>query len=393
MTNPDVLIIGGGLAGLSAGWHLCQTRTVELLEHSMQIGAHASAQNAGMIRILDEDPVDRALALRTERFFADLPDTWCQPNPSRSTGAVLSLAHDTHALHDAAAWVRAANIPIEAIDRPESVAPVLQNTNARFHWYLPTARVADPKALVDGFAAGIKRHGSLIQTGHTVTQLIMDGTRVIGVDTNHGKKYANHIVIAAGAWSGSLLPSRHMPLHPVRRTLLFTENSALATADHPWCWVHDVGCYVRPESGGWLCSPCDERLDYLPDLNQSTGTHAPQSEGLMAAKLSKWFPVLKDLEFSGGWTGLRTFAPDRRPVLGPDPVRPGLWWAAGLGGFGVTTAYAVGETISRWMDGHSTPWIQAAMTSAVRPFPSKWVLFPDGTHNTCSLVSGEAITR
>ena len=388
MKNPDVLIIGGGLAGLSAGWHLSHTRTVEVLESAPQIGTHASAQNAGMIRLLDEDPIDRALALRTEHFFANLPSTWGQPDPSRVTGAILSLAHDTHALHDAAAWVRAAHIPIEAIDRPEALAPVLAGTRARFHWYLPTARIADTATLMKGFAAGIRRRGSSIQTGIRVTRLLTDAERVIGVDTNVGKKFAADVVIAAGAWSGALGQSSPVPLHPVRRTVLFTEMDNRATAVHPWCWIHDIGCYVRPDSGRWLCSPCDERLDYTPDLSNSTGSPEPAAVALMVSKLEQWFPSIQGLAMESGWTGLRTFAPDRRPILGADPNHAGLWWAAGLGGFGVTTAYAVGETLCCWMSGNPTPWIDAAMTQADRAFPTKWVLFPDGDHNTCNLVSG-----
>ncbi len=54
------------------------------------------------------------------------------------------------------------------------------------------------------------------------------------------------------------------------------------------------------------------------------------------------------------WCGLRTFAPDRRFVLGPDPVRPGLFWVAGLGGHGMTSGLAVGQLAADLILGKKT---------------------------------------
>ena len=57
------------------------------------------------------------------------------------------------------------------------------------------------------------------------------------------------------------------------------------------------------------------------------------------------------------WAGLRTFAPDRVPVLGEDPAAPGFWWLAGQGGAGIKTAPAMAQLLALAMDG--------------RPFPAK----------------------
>jgi len=387
MTEPDIIIIGGGLAGMSTAWHLSFTHRVLVLEQGSQLGLEASSQNAGMVRILDEDPIDRSLALRTEQFFSNLPDSWTGPNPTRKSGAVLSLAHDPYALHDAAAWVRAAGIPIEAIDRPGEVAPGMANSKTAFNWYLPSARIADPQSLIDSYAKGVRARGGQIRVGTQVHRLISKGDRVLGVQSNHGEFWSAHVVIAAGAWSGPLGDRWKAPLQPVRRTLFQTNEHPLSKPDHPWCWIDDIGCYIRPECGGWLCSPCDESLE-TPDTGESsTGTPSPRHEGLMAEKLSRWFPALSEVRFRAGWTGLRTFAADRRPVMGPDPVSKSLWWATGLGGFGVTTSYAVGEALAHWLQDKQTPWLETQALNPGREYPSRWVVYPSGEHNDGKLVN------
>ena len=82
--------------------------------------------------------------------------------------------------------------------------------------------------------------------------------------------------------------------------------------------------------------------------------------------------VLHNLRFTGGWTGLRTFAPDRRPFLGADPELDGLWWAAGLGGFGVTCSLGIGEALGAWMRGEDVPWLRPQGVSPGRALLSRW---------------------
>ena len=78
---------------------------------------------------------------------------------------------------------------------------------------------------------------------------------------------------------------------------------------------------------------------------------------LLAEKLAAGAPALADVTIRRSWACLRTFAADRRPVIGPDPDLPGLFHVSGLGGFGMTTSAAVGELAATLLAGGHPDWI------------------------------------
>jgi glycine/D-amino acid oxidase-like deaminating enzyme len=118
----------------------------------------------------------------------------------------------------------------------------------------------------------------------------------------------------------------------------------------------------------------------------STGEIASSKQDLLISRLSRYFPALAQPGVVRGWTGLRTFSPDRRPVLGPDPDLQGLWWAAGLGGAGLSSCIGVGEALSAWMEGHTTDWLDPAPLCPGRTPLRKWSILSDGDPQHARLV-------
>ncbi|MEC9029406.1 MAG: FAD-binding oxidoreductase, partial [Cyanobacteriota bacterium] len=299
---------------------------------------------------------------------------------SRRTGAIIGLARDPHHLTDAAAHLQAAGIPIESCDRPGSLAPCMSESPIATAWHMPQERVVSPALLLEGFLNDAKQHQASLQTRCSVQRIITESGRAIGVDTNHGPLYADSTVLAAGAWSASLASTAGLkrPLTALRRGIFQSTAHPLSTSEHPWCWIDDVGVYVRPQDGTWLFSPCDEIPDRPSPQTDSTGETQPGHLSLVQEKLQHYLPALSGLLPARGWTGLRTFAPDRRPLLGKDPDLQGLWWAAGLGGFGVTCSYGVGEAISCWMQNRPTPWLDPGSVCPGRPQASRFLVRPVG---------------
>jgi len=127
-----------------------------------------------------------------------------------------------------------------------------------------------------------------------------------------------------------------------------------------------------------MCCPCDELPVVVEDGPGSMGATLERHLALLQGKLATYFPKLAEVPFQRSWLGVRTFAPDRRPVLGPDPQLPGLWWAAGIGGYGISCSFAVGELLSAWIRGHQTPWFGSELVSPGREHFSRWWILPEG---------------
>jgi len=130
---------------------------------------------------------------------------------------------------------------------------------------------------------------------------------------------------------------------PRRRHLFILGGNALVPHGSPAVWDVGRGVYLRPEGTGVLASPCDE--DPFPAGLEEPKV-VPAVRALLAEKLAEAFPCYGRFTVNRAWAGLRTFAPDGRFVIGPDPRLRGFAWAAGLGGHGVSTAVAVGEALA-----------------------------------------------
>jgi D-arginine dehydrogenase len=157
------------------------------------------------------------------------------------------------------------------------------------------------------------------------------------LETGAGTVRADVVVNAAGAWADDVatrLGLAPVGLRPLRRTAAVARAAGV---DPAWPLVSDVaeGFYFRPEGDGVLVSPadetpsepCDARPDDLDVARALDNVNAATTLGLRSVRTA--------------WAGLRTFAPDRNPVVGPDPAEPSFVWLAGQGGYGIQTAPAL----------------------------------------------------
>ena len=333
--SSEILIIGGGIAGLSTACHLAQEgqKGVVLLEREALPGFYASGHNAGIARALTGRAEHTALTVQGRERLRE-------EGLSVTTGGYLlgAASGGTDALAEEA---RAFNLTVER----GSGSPLPGLLAAEF-LKVPGDGLIDIDAVLRHCAEGARAGGARLHFGRQVQDITpnAEGFRVM---TDQGPIQAGLLVNAAGAWAqtlGRMAGGLDIPFMPLRRHLIWS-NAPYPEAQ-PYAWWADRPLYVRPESGGLLLCACEESLVDLPQRGLQPRNDETVLEGLCAS-LRELAPDLAAVPIARLWCGLRTFAPDRRFVLGHDPVNPRLFWVAGLGGHGMTSGLAVGRMAAR----------------------------------------------
>lgn len=352
------VIVGGGIAGLAALWRLAERGRPRdggllLLEREPLCGSAASGRNAGIFRHLEHDGVSAALAMASRRLLSKL---------SPSEGLLKSVG---------AAYLSAGDEPLDhLLSLAESIgvrAKYLQTTRAvgglrdlvaggevRRMLLVPEDGVLDVHGVLEAVRRSALSKGAKVRCGSSVEEVEVSNGRVIAVLLDDGSRIScDRVVIAAGAWSAHMGASAEapMPLAPFRRHLVFLERGEERRAQVPVLWRVDEQVYLRPESGGFLASPCDESP--WPAV-----VEPPADRSLLfdlAVRLDRSMPAVADSAVRRIWACLRTFAPDRNPVVGADPRVGGLFWLGGLGGQGLSTGLGAADVLAALMEGEEHP--------------------------------------
>jgi len=350
MDSARIVIIGAGLAGVATAYRLAGLGETDvlILEKEVLPGMHSSGRSAAMIRQVVQDKDILMLAREGARFFRDQTQHWDDPFLYVKTGSLL-LAHGERlrSLRSEAELAGRLGLDYEIWDYGQAVDRIPCAAGGDFEGGIWCASdgVTDTDRLLNGFFRQAHSAGVKMRTGLAAWRIEVAKGKIRGIETQEGFIRSEIVVNAAGAWAGELgklagaLPIEHKPL---RRHLYYTGELDWVDPRWPFAWDVSHEVYFRPESAGLLLSPCDESLSRpgLPPVD-------PQAEDLLAEKLGAGFPRLFDIPICKTWAGLRTFAPDRRFLIGWDPIIKGFYWVSGLGGHGVTTCAAAGELAAR----------------------------------------------
>lgn len=373
MINPDtplpastqVVVVGAGFAGTATAAALARLGWGPglILEREPIPGAHSSGRNAALAPQVEDDPVITALAVAGARRLREMAGS---PEPVlRETGALyLGDARDAAFLEAQVLTLASLGVPAQLLTAGQARARFPFLCGLRFEAALlsPTDGVIDIHGLLLRYLAEARGSGFSLVTQCEVRTLLVEGRKATGVSTDRGDIRAEVVVDAGGAWAGRLgRETRRLPLRPMRRHLFVSGPAVDVPVDIPWVWDLAEGYYFRREGPGLLLSPCDA-TEHPPGL---PGTD-PEAEALLAEKLARRAPGLGDLEIRRAWACLRTFAPDRRPVIGWDPDVEGLFHASALGGFGASTSPAVGELAAALIAGRDAPHVDPASVAPAR---------------------------
>ncbi|GBE21603.1 MAG TPA: FAD-binding oxidoreductase [Actinobacteria bacterium] len=347
MESADFVVIGAGIAGASVAYELAAHARVVVLEREAVAGYHTTGRSAAVFTEAYEKSGIRALTRASRPFLEDPPEGFTDvrllsPLPVLFVGRDDQLDALEQVLHESVDLVRWVD-PIEAL----TLCPVLRPGYVAGGVLEADARSIDVHALHQGFLRGLRRRGSRVLTKAEVSSLVYTSTWTVG--TTQGPIRTPVIVDAAGAWAdqvAEMAGARPVGLTPLRRTA-FTFDPPPDIGGRAWPMVFDVGedFYFRLDGPQILASPCDEEPMEPCDVRHEEIDVAIAIDRIQAAT------TLTIRHVRNAWAGLRTFAPDRTPVVGWDPEVPGFFWLAGQGGFGIMTSPAMARTASALITG------------------------------------------
>lgn len=351
----DVLIVGAGIAGASAAFELAAFASVIVLERESRCGYHSTGRSAASFTENYGNETVRRLAMASRAFLESPPNGFCEQVLLKKRGTLtIGRADQRDELARKLDIARALVPSIEPLEAAAAISrvPVLRREYVAGAFLEPGACELDVDALHQGYLRGARRRGARIALDAGVESI----ERVRGlwsVRTNAGSFRASLLVNAAGAWADEL--ARLAGVAPVgltpRKRTAFHVPAPPGVQVRGWPMVDDVGdeFYFKPDAGQLFVSPADASPSapadvYPDDLDVATGV-----ERLERAT------TLEVGRVARAWAGLRTFAADSTPVVGPDRTVDGFHWLAGQGGYGIKTSPALSRACAALIRGGRLP--------------------------------------
>ncbi len=349
---PRIVVIGAGMAGASLAYALAASHgmAVTVLEREAQCGAHATGRSAALYMPSYGPAGIRALTLGSGNFYAQ-PPTGFAEHPLLLPRGALHVAWDDEAssappCHATAALgvlerdALASGVRVQRLSAAQclQLCPVLRRAGLAGGVFEPGAQDMDVDAILQGFLRSARKAGAAVVTHAEV--LGIDRTDAAWmIRSSAGTFHADVVVNAAGAWAdrvGQFAGAQPIGLVPKRRSaFLFEAPAGMDCSAWPMVIDADERFYFKPDAGVLLGSPANadpmSPQDVQPEeLDIATGIWAIEQATSLTIRRPR-----------STWAGLRSFVADGEPVCGYDPMRPGLFWLAGQGGYGIQTAPAL----------------------------------------------------
>jgi D-arginine dehydrogenase len=364
----DVVIVGGGIAGASLAYFLAEVGMTDvlLLERESQPGYHATGRSAATLSELDPVPTLLQLKARAAPFLRQPPPGFVD-GPLLDPFGVMALFREPlwSAFRSIVPFVREQGTAVELLSPADALARVPALVPERFDGaaFVAGDGHIDVHALLWAYLRHARARGVESRFGADVRAIRVRDGRVAGVVTDAGEITAGRVVNAAGAWAArvaALAGATPIPLVPHRRTIVVFDVP-VDVRGWPMVAFEEERFYFAPESGGLKLSPMDE--DAMEPCDPR-----PDDEVIAAGleRLRRVAPTLVPRSIRRKWSGLRTFAPDRVPVVGDDPRVAGFFWLAGQGGCGIETSPFLGRVAADLLVDGRTALFDAATLAPTR---------------------------
>ena len=399
--RADVVIIGGGIIGVSAAFFLSRQGIDVALCEKGYVAHEQSGRNWGWVRAMGRDLAEIPLCLESQRLWGSMNEACGAETGFRRCG-ILYLCDTEKEMVSQKAWLDAAR-PFQITSRlvdPRELANILPGTTRRLVGALmtPSDARAEPQKAVPAIAEAARRQGAKVIENCAVRGLDIAAGKVAGVVTEKGRIACDAVILAGGAWSRLFLGNEGIDLPQLKML-----GSVFATPPMPGGPEVTVGgstfSFRKRLDGGYTVSrrngsishitPDSFRLffDFLPSLitgwdelklrvagrfreewrmprewkldAQSPFEEirvldpAPDDAQIEEAKstIGAGFPFFRNMKVENAWGGLIDVTPDAVPVISPVETLPGLILATGFSGHGFGIGPGAGKLASELATG------------------------------------------
>lgn len=317
-----------------------------LLEAEAQLAHHTTGRSAAQLILNYGAMPVRPLTEASLPFFHDPPAELCD-EPLLAEQGVLTFGHadQDEIMDDRLAAGLAINPHISELSVAEAAElfPPLRREAITRVIYEQGSYNIDVSLLHQAFVRGLRALGGEI----AVLTRVENGVRQDGagwiLDTTDGRRSADIVVNAAGAWGDVVARSAGVEpvgLIPKRRTAFMVNSRWEDSAEWPMAAEAELAWYLKPDGPQFLCSPGDETPSDPVDAKPE------EVDVAMAIDRINADTTLDIRSVRSSWAGLRTFTEDGSMVIGPDPECPTFVWSVGQGGTGIQTAPAAGQLVA-----------------------------------------------
>ncbi|WP_374396383.1 NAD(P)/FAD-dependent oxidoreductase [Tabrizicola sp.] len=353
--DADFLIIGGGIAGISAAARMSELGQVIVLEAEEALAHHASGRSAALFEPRYGAPAVVGLSMASEAYFRSVPGV-LSPRGLLLVGkadGVEAFEHDLEVM----AFDRI------SVEEARGIVPILNPETVAMAGYAGHAEDVDTDLLVQGFAREARGRGAKVLTKARVTAVAKEGAGW-RVDSTAGSFTARMVVNAAGAWVDQVAVMagvKPLGFTPYRRSMArIPAPGGHDVSKWPMLFGPGEDWYAKPDAGALIVSPAEEDL---MEPHDAWADDMVLAEGLARYEEMVTEPVTRLIS---NWAGLRTFAPDRVLVIGPDVREPSFFWLAGQGGYGFQTSAAASRLAADLIGGRA-PELDAGLVAQLAP--------------------------
>jgi sarcosine oxidase subunit beta len=345
--TADIVIIGGGIIGLSIAYYLAVKKAGRIvLFEKGQLGEGSTSRCVGGIRTQFSTEMNIRFSLESLKTFEQFREEF-GVNPEFKKIGYLFLAateHEIGVFKENVALQRKFNIPVEFLSPNEirSRWPHLRTDDVLGGTFCSWDGYAGSSEILSGFAKGAKRAGVKIFEGMEIVGISLSKGRIQSVKTKDEEIFTPVVVNAGGPYAASIgeMAGVKIPVKPLRRQIFVTAPFHLTDHRVPLTIDFHRGWYFRQEGNGLLLSgPLDREPSF--NLNIDYKAMAETSENAMYR-----VPSLEKARIARGWAGLYEISPDHHAILGKVPEVEGLILANGFSGHGFQHSPAVGKVIS-----------------------------------------------